>query len=456
MKAVAAFLAAGVFWAALAAAQQQEGLAHGQFSMRMQADNVFLPDSIRWTRGDVELIRPQTGLDHGFTSFEFRNKIYRNENRHTWGGREEPRFLTDAMFRQKREAKRDGWAGVEVEYDSSYAKVRRTILFHDAEPRLRIEYAFEMTRDVVIHETHMFAVRIAFAEGFTARAVPDARAEDAAILLAAEGLKGNSVSISPLHPGPIVVTDPEKKVSVLVIGSHSGDVPQDAPVQRLKVAKGHTLTLAAELTCGAAGDEALLAEMRTAHEAMPVASRAYLLLENAAILRHQGRLDEAEAALLESARLSPEFAEPYAELAALRRDHKRPGELEAWAEGGWRMPYNYGYILSASGIVNDQRLTEAERRLAMFNMLIAVENTVFYPDYYIWAARGFEARGMVAQACAMYRQALWAVDHMPRPDAFKERLREQFRKKIADFEAQMLHQTLTDLPEVIPTRPVER
>jgi hypothetical protein len=81
---------------------------------------------------------------------------------------------------------------------------------------------------------------------------------------------------------------------------------------------------------------------------------------------------------------------PYARLAASRRDHPDvPGTITeemAFIEGAYRRPHDFGYILSGRGICDDERLTEEERRLAIFNMLIAVENAQFYPDFYGWAA----------------------------------------------------------------------
>jgi hypothetical protein len=142
-------------------------------------------------------------------------------------------------------------------------------------------------------------------------------------------------------------------------------------------------------------------------------------------------------------------------LAALRRDTPfEPGvkQEDAWCEAAYRMPYNYGYILSGGGLANDVRLTEEQRRLGMLNQLIAVENTVFYPDYYIWAARPFEKMNMPAQACAMYRQALWAVDYMPRSEETKAKLRTDFAKKIDELSHRLLTERAPELPPLTPVR----
>jgi len=173
------------------------------------------------------------------------------------------------------------------------------------------------------------------------------------------------------------------------------------------------------------------------------------------MLMARKKIPDAEAALLKAAALNKDYATPYGVLAALRRDNKDPGAItqtEAWIEAAYRQPYNYGYILSGSGFWKDKGLTEEQRRLAIFNTLIAVENTQFYADYYIWAVRPFEEMKMYAQACAMYRQALWAADSMPRTEEVKEKTRQQFRKKIADLEQKIAGQTYTNMPPLIPVR----
>jgi len=451
MKHLVAALIGGLILAAATARAADDTFQHGAFLMRLQPDNLFLPDSIRWTTGDVELLKPKVGLNHNFTSFEFRTKIYHDENRHIWGGRKSPRFVTDATLVKKDTVRRPGWAGVQVDYRSSYAEVRRTILFHDTEPRLRIEYAFAPTRDVVVHETDMFAVSIALHPGFSVRAALDARDPNLP-LLRAGAFKGVRVVRTLLYPGPLLAHHPGKKVNLLVTGRHGG-VRRPVPVQLLRLPKGSRLTISTEIRVIPGGPEAAIKAMRADLKSLPDDPTAFLLVQDAALLGHLKRFDDAEKALLRAAQLKKDWAHPYSLLAALRRDGERRDQTLAWCEAAWRMPFNYGYILSGSGIVNDPRLTEAQRRLALFNLLIAVENTVFYPDYYSWAARGFEARGMWAQACAIYRQALWAVDRMPRPEAYREKIRRRFRKKIAELEAKMIGKTLTELPPLIPTRP---
>jgi len=457
MKHLVAALLGGLILAAATARAAEETFQHGVFVMRLQPDNLFLPDSIRWGKDDVELLKPKVGLNHSFTSFEFRTKIYRDENKHIWGGRQSPRFVTDATFVKKEVVRRPGWAGVQVDYRSSYAEVRRTVLFHDTEPRLRIEYAFAMTREVVIHEPDMFGVAIAFDAAFAERSALDGRAE-ALPLLTAGGFQAPRLWRTLLYPGPVLLRDPKRGVGLLVTDGRAADAAAapDVPGRLVRLPKGGRLTLVTEIRVTRETPAALVERMRAEQKRLGAAALPYLLVEDAGLLRKLNRLEEAEKALLRAAERKKDWAHPYSLLAGLRRDTKQGDRTLAWCEAGWRMPFNYGYILSGSGIVNDPRLTEAQRRLALFNLLIAVENTVFYPDYYSWAARGFEARKMWAQACAIYRQALWAVDRMPRPQAYREKIRRRFREKIADLEAKMIGNTLTELPPLIPTRPAEK
>jgi hypothetical protein len=79
-------------------------------------------------------------------------------------------------------------------------------------------------------------------------------------------------------------------------------------------------------------------------------------------------------------------------------------------------------------------------------VLIAVENVPFYPDYYTWAARGFEDIGMFVQAAAIYRQALWALPRAPYGDAKKQKLQAQFQKKLEQLEGKIVDATSTYLP----------
>ncbi len=209
-------------------------------------------------------------------------------------------------------------------------------------------------------------------------------------------------------------------------------------------------------------DPALAARMtQTLQTAGASGRRAYLLVGVGRTLINRGELAAAEAALLESARLDAAFPTPYVMLAAMRRDYAqsdqwdaRVTQAQAWTRAGYRQPYNYGYILSGSTYWQDPRLTEAQRRQAIFNLLIAVENATFYSDYYIWGSRPFVAMGMYSQACAMLRQALWSLDHLPRPPAYKEKVRTQLEKQLAELERKLLTEEAV-LPPLLPVEPGE-
>jgi hypothetical protein len=430
-------------------AQAQDNVfKHGQFEMTMQADNVWLPDTIRWADKDTQLIKPKVGLSLAFTSFEFRNKIYHDENSAVWAGKIDPRFMTDAKLAERKNVEREGFAGIQVEFDSSYSKTRRTVLLHDTDPRIVIEYALEMTRDVVVHESADLAAGIRFGDAFDRMSVCDIRGAQPEVITGT-GAKGLSRSASPLVPGPVVVANAQD-VGILVQSSCSGDVPNPIPARMLTFKKGQKLVLQLDLTLGAA--QALAEKMMAIQKDMPEFRKPFHLMTVATVLQQRKNLKDAEEALLLAARLNQDYAQPYGVLAGLRRDANLPGQTDAWVEGAYRAPYNYGYILSGGGFFKEKDLTEAQRRLFAMDILIAMENTVFYPNYYVWGARPFEDMKMWAQACAMYRQGLWAVDHMSWSEATKEKTRTDFKKKIAELETKMLGQTMTDMPPMIPIR----
>jgi hypothetical protein len=320
-------------------------------------------------------------------------------------------------------------------------------------PHLSIEYAFEFTRDVVLHEAQNFAIGLNLNNAFTTQVVADVRREPLAPLRAT-GLKSASYDASVLNPGPELYIDPAQDAAALVSLAIEGAPPQP-PVNLLKFAKGQKLVIRFDLEPGKAEDGVLQKSLLEKQAALPEYFRPFALMEVARLLQAQDKVDEAQGALLQAAALNADYAAPYATLAALRRDHKLPGQAMAWAEAGYRNPYNYGYMLSGRTLDHDEKLTEAQKRLHLFNILIAVENAPFYPDYYVWAADGFEAMGMFAQAAAIYRQALWALGHAPYSEAKKAGFAKQFEKKITDLEAKMVGQTATKLPAPIPIRPAQ-
>jgi hypothetical protein len=429
-----------------------ETYTHGQFALAWTPGQAALPSSIQWQPHQLELLAPKAGLNLSFTSFEFHSKYYREESAQVWQGQQDPRFVTDVLGAATVvEVAADGFAGLAASYTSSYALVTRQLLFHDREARLRIVYTLHPTREIVVHEADNLAAHLQLGPAFTGLSRIDIRAADGP-LLTRTGPQPVAAAASVLLAGPSLAVGQDGKLGALLLPGCDGDVPAPPPVRLLTLKQGTTLTLTLDVLL-ASGDLApLQQELRRLAAAQPAWQRPFALVEVARLLDAQNLPQEAEAALLEAARLNDQYAVPFALLAALRRDRKLPGESTAWVEGGWRNPYNYGYSLSATGYGATAGLTEAQRRLHTFNLLIAVENCQFYPDYYVWAARDFEARHMYAQACAMYRQGLWAIDHMPRADAFKEKTRQRFQAKLAELEQKLLTQSATDLPEQLPLR----
>ena len=433
------------------AAGAAELVKGGQIEAILQEDNALLPGSIRWLKGDIELLKPEVGLNASFTSFEFRNKLYHEENRGIWAGKNEPRFITDAKVIGKESCEEGEYTGVRVNLESSYARYSRTLLFHRSEPRLRLVYAFECTRDVMVYETEHLRIGCQFDHGFDQVTVYDGRTEGEGTLTAG-GVTGITHTVTLLEAGPKLLTHTAKKIGLLITHSASGQGLENPPPSMLLLKKGQTFSLATEWTLGVQNDPALLKQMADARTKLDPSHRAYLLVQDADILEQQGKLKETEAVLLQAAELRLDYATPFMRLAEVRRDHSRPGQPEAFVEAGYRMPYNFGYMLSGKGYADTPGATEEQKRLHLFNLLIAVENTTFYPDYYLWAARGFLKMNMVVQACAMYRQALWAVDFMPRGEETRAKLKLQCQKKITELETIMRNQICTNLPPLIPVR----
>ena len=444
---------------AVTATAQPVPVAPGQFTMAADPENALLPPSIQWKRqgAPVELLHEKTGLNLSFTSFEFRNKFYREENKFIWAGQADPRFVTDVGPHDAQMLAEDGLSGLRVTYANSFAQVDRRVMFHDTEPRVRIEYRLEATRDIVVHEAEMFGVTVGLAPAFTVLTVCDVRAPERPLLSASAAKAQRQYELSFLNAGPALFGAPELKAYMLASGIVAGEVPTPMTANLLRFKAGQKFSFTIDLQCfadeQAAGKALADAGAKISDEQIP-----YALTRVANLLLEQNKPAEAEAALLKAADLNKTYATPFSRLAAMRRDLKDEGTIsqtEAWVEAAYRQPYNYGYILSGSGFFATKGLTEEQKRLAIFNVLIAVENTQFYADYYAWGARPFENMKMYAQACAMYRQALWAVDHLPRSEAHKVRVRAQFEKKIAELEKKLVGQTYVDMPEMIPIRTEE-
>jgi hypothetical protein len=423
-----------------------------QFAMTLKADNVFLPSTLHWKPQNREILAPQNGLGHEFVSFENREKIYHFENQGAYPNQTDPRFANDArVLGEAQTVTRVGAKGVIVKLQLPYAIAERTIWLGEDAPRISIEYAFEFTRDVVLHETQHFNAGVRFNENFDTQVVADVRRQPLEPLRAS-GLKSASYVASLLNSGPKLFVDAQHDTAILASTVIEGAPPQPA-VKLLKINNGQKLLFRLDLELGPANDATLPKRLLEKQAALPEYYRPFALLETAHLLEANGNLKESEGALLLAAKLNLDYAAPFGALAGLRRDRKLPGQAQAWAEGAYRNPYNYGYMLSASRLHQDEKLTEEEKRMHLFNILIAVENAPFYPDYYSWAARGFEEMGMFAQAAAIYRQALWALGNAPYSAEKKEKTTKQFEKKLADLETKILGQTATDLPDLIPVRP---
>lgn len=435
-------------------AAAQETLTCGEMKMTLDPENVWLPSSVTWK--GVEILDPKMGVNHFFTSFEFRNKFYRVENRNGWAGQKDPRFVTDVGPATTERIPGEHMTGLVAGYENSYAKVTRMMTISDGEKgnAFRVYYAITSKRDVVIHETEMFGASVQLNAAFKKRIVYDAR-ETVGGTLTVEGKGGDEATADLLGETCSAFIAPESKVGVLATttGTWPGDERVGPTMAVLKA--GQKAEFLIVLQCMEADSPRLTADVLRLGKATPAERRAYALMRTGRALVQLKRPQEAEAALLKAAELNKDYATPYAMLAAIRRDFKTTGTLnqtEAWVEGAYRSPYNYGYILSGSGFWKEKGLTEEQRRLAVFNMLAAVENTQFYADYYIWAARPFEEMKMYAQACAMYRQALWAVDRMPRTEEHKEKCRKQFREKIEQLEKKLTEENYTAMPPMIPVR----
>lgn len=440
---------------ALAAALQAEEVKVGAFTATLDKENLLLPSSLRWSRGgEAELLDGLCGLNHTYTSFELRNKFYYEENRNIWAGKNEPRFVTDGRLLENQACEEGDYQGRRTLFENAYARVERRLLFHKTGSAIRIEYRFETTREMMVHEPEMFAVALSFASGFTVKSVPDVRAVGAAPLTG-EGATPAAYALSFLAAGPALIRNAERKIDLVASGSLSGDLPEPMPVRQCRFKKGQKFSFTIDLECFAGEPDKAAAAFAGKCKLLKPEQTPWILVQDARVLLDQKKAQEAEAALLKAAELHREYATPYGALAALRRDTKVAGALsegEAWTEGAYRQPYNYGYILSGSGFYADPRLTVEQKRLAIFNILMAVENTAFYPDYYIWAARPFEDMKMVVQACAMYRQALWALDRMPRPEDYKKKQRAVFEKKIVELEKKMVEELSAEIPELTPIR----
>lgn len=442
-----------------AAATAVAGGTYGMFVLKTDPANAYLPSSLRLNElPEVELLHPKRGLNLCFTDFEFRNKFYREENRYVWEGKADPRFVTDvpdAMASPVPTTAGD-YVGESVSYDCSYAQVKRSLLFHATAPVMRIVYGITANRDIVIHMPCMFNISLQLGETLNRSEILDER-NPADVPLAFDGSK---TSRTLLNMGPVAISDKEGKLSVLVSHTVTGDLPAPLPFRMIDVKKGQQIVLTLEIECFRDDHEGMLKKMSALHSAMDTATvpcRLYATGHH--LLFREKHEAEGEALLLQAAQTAPEWYLPYMMIAEYRLQNNINGLVRGTTKGqnyyeaAFRMPWNYGVILRGGDYLGDERLSEAQQRLLLFNLMCALENTLFYPNYYANLAGPFERRKMYAQACAIYRQALWAVDYYPMPEAKREKTRAGFRKKIAALEEKLITTITAAPPAPIAVRP---
>ena len=158
-------------WASAGAADRV--VENGQFRLVLDDDNSGLPASLQWQ--GMELLDATRGLGWSFTSFEGRSKIYHDENRHVWAGKDEPRFVTDVGPAKTETLRADG-LGPSEEFEH-ITKVRETRFA--AEPTLE---AHEKTlrAEGVDRETIFEAIRAASIVAGVAQAIEAGRILDGA------------------------------------------------------------------------------------------------------------------------------------------------------------------------------------------------------------------------------------------------------------------------------------
>jgi len=434
---------------------------YGAFVLETDRDNAHLPSSLELVDlPGVPLLHPELGLNLGYTTFEFRNKFYNEENRNIWARQRDPRFVVDVQSEMSGPdpVQVNGWVGQQVQYESSYGTITRTMLFDEQAPRMRIVYDITANRDIVIHMPGMFAVGLGLGEPFVKRYQLDARHPQGDMLTReAESMRVNR-SLFPA--GPVVVTDASGDLAVMITHEVSGDLGDPVPSRMIELAAGDQIQIAIHLDFYLSNPDGWASAMRTFYDTMDENARIYLLYETGHHLLYvQHDPELGEPIMHEVAALKPEWYVPFMSMAEYRLQNRIDGVVrgfsrgELYHEGAYRMPWNYGVILRGGDYLRDERLTDEQQRLLLLNMLAAMENSLFYPNYYVQPARAFEQRGMIAQACAMYRQALWAVENYPVREEIRERHRASFQREIERLEKILLEQ-ITALPsEPVQVRP---
>lgn len=430
---------------------------YGRFTMEADEDNAWLPTSIKFEGApDVELLHPKLGLNHSFTSYEFRNKYYREENRNVWGERDDPRFVVDVKPGATREApvQMNGYTGESVAYESSYANIERSILFHANEPRIKIVYDIDPSREMVVNAANMFSVSVRLEESFAVAEMLDERDIDGDTLEYA----GAQYSGRLYNSGPVAFSDPENNIAALVWYEMSRQFPN----RMIRLQPGEDFTLTLNIQLFQDDRDGLMAAMRERRRQMGEEEAAYCLYATGYhVLYRLNDEEEGEAILNQVADMKPEWYQPYMMIAEYRLQNNIQGLVrgrtmaEYYQEAAFRNPTDYGVILRGLGYLEDDRLTEEQKRLLLFNLMAVMEHTQFYPEYYVWMARQFESRRMYAQACAIYRQALWATDHYPVSERKREQVRARMTQNIERLEKILLEEIFPDPPAPIEVRPAE-
>jgi hypothetical protein len=416
-----------------------------QFTLNLEKDNSWLPNKLSWN--DIDILNPEMTMNFSWTDYMYRTKYYREDNKHLWGDKPDKRFVVDIKNSAVSESEVEDSRAWQVSYISSYAAVKRDIRLHKEKPEITFIYQLEFSKDILVHELMYFGLMLNFAPEFTEKAVKDINSSEFKTLEAG-GFKKITYFLTLLNGGPLILSAPDKNVSVLIDYKWDGDLPAPEVTNHWQIKKGQKVTLIAKLTI--AKDKAeLLPLLKKAAAGMKQSQMPFQMFEYTNILVQQDRVPEAEKVLLKAADLNKSYSLPFSRLAQLRRNPAAKEPLttaECFTYASYRQPYNYGWSLSGIDFPNDKRLTEEERRLAIFNLLISVENCQFYADYYVWVARHFEKMKMYVQAAAMTRQALWALEYLPRPESYKGKHREKMQKKLKDLEKLIINQPTAELP----------
>lgn len=441
------------------AATAADSATYGMFTLTTDPSNAYLPSSLRLTAvPEIEFLHPKLGLNLGFRTYEFRSKFYLEENRYFWENLEDPRFVSDVpqTIAAPVAATEGDFSGESVSYASSYAQIERSLLFHKAQAMMRIVYNITANRDIMIHMPCMFKVGLRFDEAFSQSEILDERNPTGPPLAFA----GNKVDLALLNMGPVAIGNQDGTLSLLVSHTVSGDLSTPLPFRLIKVKNGQRIVVTVEIECFRGERERVLKKMRALHAGLdPAAQACRLYATGYHVLYREKKEAEGEALLLQAAAAAPEWYLPYMMIAEYCPQQKNKGVVRGttrgqnYYEAAFRMPWHCGTIMRGSDYLTDARLSETQQRLLLFNLMCSMENILFYPDSYAQLARPFEKRKMYAQACAIYRQALWAVDYFPVKEETRAKTRAGFLEKINALEKKLLTDITADPSRPIAVRP---